>query len=157
MCANQRCLLRTVSPPVATTWRTVGRRHHSVSVPRSIFSGRIHELLPYRANPFLEFGDGAVVLDYVIRPGALQLCGHLRRNHLHGLGLVQPAIAHQPLQPERARRVYQDHQVKLVCEAPLEKQGNVRYHDALSALARVLEFPVTQTLHFRVHYLIQCF
>src|SRR2546423_8808475 len=69
---------------------------------------------PERIDIALQVLEGAIVFDDVVSAGAFQLGGHLRGDHLHGVGLFQSTRRDQALKSHGPRRIDQYDRLELV-------------------------------------------
>src|SRR5206468_5957950 len=95
------------------------------------------------------------ILENEVCAGALELSGHLRRDHVHRLRLAQPAIAHETLEAEGARGVDEDDAVEARSHVLLEKERDVAHDDAVAALTCLVQQSQAQALDLGVNDLVQ--
>ena len=108
-------------------------------------------------DPALEIRQRAVVVHHEVGAGALQLGGHLCRDHLHCFRLAQVAIFDETLEAYGAIRVDEDDAVEAVGHVSLEEQGDVAHHDAVAAFARLFDQLGAKALDLRMDDLVKFF
>src|SRR5215207_9585852 len=113
----------------------------SVALPRLL----ARERGPHVVGATLELRARADVVDHEVGARALELRRHLRRDHLHRLGLLQAAVAHEALEAQLARRVDEHDAVELLGLAALEQQRDVAHHDLVAPLARLGDLAVAES------------
>src|SRR5436190_2151670 len=115
----------------------------------------LQQLRPDVSDLLLEGVERARVLEDEVRTGALELCRHLRRDHVHRLGLAQTPIANESLEAERARGIDENDTVEARRHVLLEQERYVADHDAIAPLACLVEEPLAKTLDLGMDDLVQ--
>src|SRR6185503_19943962 len=91
------------------------------------------------------------VVEAVISAGALQLGRHLRRDHVHCLGLLETPRRDEPLEAKWTRSIDQHDGVELLDEVPLKQKRNHADHYLVAAIPRVGALAIAESGHARVN------
>src|SRR5580704_10826875 len=94
------------------------------------------EVGPHFRDAGVEAGQTARVVDDEIGARALELSGHLGRDHIQRFRLLQPAITDESLEANRAVRVNEHDAIEFVGEPALEEERDVADDDAVAARVR---------------------